>query len=68
VLLLLSNPVIVFCARQAIPAATITICCYYNLPFGYSRTIAYFAGNAMLIFKRRFSAEQFIDSFGGGNR
>jgi hypothetical protein len=41
---------------------------YHNLPGCYSRTIAYFSKTAMLINKRRFSAEHFIDSFGGGIR
>ena len=41
---------------------------YYNLPYCYSRTIAYFHRKAMLMLKRRFSANIFIDSFGGGIR
>jgi hypothetical protein len=41
---------------------------YYNSPFCYSRTVAYSSKTAILINKRRFSAEHFIDSFGGGIR
>jgi hypothetical protein len=49
-------------------APIITKSGYYNLPICYSRTIAYFSKNAMLFNRRRFSAEHFIDSFGGGIR
>ena len=38
------------------------------MPCCYSRAIAYFHRTAMLILKRRFSAEHYIDSFGGGIR
>jgi hypothetical protein len=38
---------------------------YHNLPVCYSRTIAYFFKTAMLINKRRFSAEHFHRFFRG---
>jgi hypothetical protein len=54
----------------AIPVITtcvlvITTWGYYKLPYCYSRTIAYFHRKAMLILKRRFSAEHFHRFFRG---
>jgi hypothetical protein len=46
-------------------APSITKHGYHNLPFCYSRAIAYFFKTAMLINRRRFSAEHFHRFFRG---
>ena len=46
----------------------ITACYYHKTALHYSRIVAISGKRSMLFFRRRFSKNAFIDSFGGGIR